>query len=48
MFADYDAKSFFDEVFEADGTPRPHYADIIKRIRSLSPWSSGDGAPSPT
>ena len=41
MFADYDAKSFFDEVFEADGTPRPHYADIIKRIRSLSPVEFG-------
>jgi len=41
VFADYDAKSFFDEVFEADGTPRPHYADIIKRIRSLSPVEFG-------
>ncbi|HMB33277.1 MAG TPA: circularly permuted type 2 ATP-grasp protein, partial [Methylomirabilota bacterium] len=41
MFGDYDAKSFFDEVFEPDGTPRPHYADIVKRIRSLSPVEFG-------
>ena len=41
MFADYDAKSFFDEVFGPDGDPRPHYADIVKRIRSLSPIEFG-------
>src|SRR5262249_31033730 len=36
VFGDYDAKSFFDEVFEPDGTPRRHYGDIVQRIRSLS------------
>ena len=41
MFGDYDAKSFFDEVFEPDGAPRPHYADIVQRIRSLSPVEFG-------
>ena len=41
MFGDYDAKSFFDEVFEPDGMPRRHYADIVKRIRSLSPVEFG-------
>ncbi|HUO64064.1 MAG TPA: hypothetical protein VMT97_10195, partial [Terriglobales bacterium] len=41
MFGDYDAKTFFDEVFESDGSPRPHYADIVKRIQSLSPVEFG-------
>jgi uncharacterized circularly permuted ATP-grasp superfamily protein len=41
VFGDYDAKRFFDEVFEPDGTPRPHYADIAKRIRSMSPVEFG-------
>jgi len=41
VFGDYDAKSFFDEVFEPDGMPRRHYADIVKRIRSLSPVEFG-------
>jgi hypothetical protein len=29
VFGDYDAKSFFDEVFESDGSARSHYADIV-------------------
>ena len=41
MFGDYDAKSFFDEVFEPDGSPRLHYADIVQRIGSLSPVEFG-------
>jgi len=41
VFGDYDAKSFFDEVFEPDGSARPHYADIVKRIQSLSPVEFG-------
>jgi len=41
VFGDYDAKSFFDEVFEPDGSPRPHYADIVQRIGSLSPVEFG-------
>src|SRR6202795_4830277 len=41
VFGDYDAKSFFEEVFEPDGSARPHYADIVKRIQSLSPVEFG-------
>ena len=41
MFGDYDAKSFFDEVFEPDGSARPHYPDIVERIGSLSPVEFG-------
>jgi len=41
VFGDYDAKSFFDEVFESDGSARSHYADIVKRIQSLSPVEFG-------
>ncbi|PYM58889.1 MAG: hypothetical protein DMD77_06480 [Candidatus Rokuibacteriota bacterium] len=41
VFRDYDAKSFFDEVFEPDGSPRLHYADIVQRIGSLSPVEFG-------
>src|SRR5262245_9358348 len=41
VFGGYDAKSFFDEVFEPDGSPRAHYADIVQRIGSLSPVEFG-------
>jgi uncharacterized circularly permuted ATP-grasp superfamily protein len=32
----YKPGPFFDEVFEPDGTPRPHYVPVVRRIKSLS------------
>jgi uncharacterized circularly permuted ATP-grasp superfamily protein len=34
VFADYDCRSFFDEVFEPGGEPRLHYAEIVRRLQS--------------
>ncbi len=33
----YDSGTFFDEAFEADGSPRPHYQHLIDRLNELSP-----------
>ncbi len=33
----YDSGTFFDEAFEADGRPRPHYQHLIDRLNELSP-----------
>lgn len=35
LFAGYDPDGFFDEVFTSDGEPRPHYRDLIERLRSF-------------
>lgn len=36
MKIDYDPGSFFDEMFEANGTPRPHYAKLAEAFGGLS------------
>ena len=36
VFRGYEQSGFFDEVFAADGTVRPHYEDVVGRIRRLS------------
>ena len=33
----YDSGTFFDEAFEADGSPRPHYQHLIDRLNELTP-----------
>ncbi len=35
LFTGYDPDGFFDEVFTPDGEPRPHYRDLIERLRSF-------------
>ena len=37
VFRGYEHGGFFDEVFDADGAVRPHYEDVVTRIRRLSP-----------
>ena len=37
MEIQYDRGNFFDEAFEADGTPRPHYQHLIDRLNELTP-----------
>jgi uncharacterized circularly permuted ATP-grasp superfamily protein len=37
MEIQYDRGTFFDEAFEADGTPRPHYQHLIDRLSELTP-----------
>ena len=37
MKIEYDPGSFFDEMFEADGTPRPHYAKLAEAFAGFSP-----------
>ena len=34
-FQNYEVDSFFDEAFQADGTPRPHYQALIERLKTL-------------
>ncbi len=34
--ASYDPAGFFDEMFEADLTPRPHYGELFAQLRRLS------------
>ncbi len=36
-FRDYDPGDFFDELFEADGTPRPGAKLLVEKIESLPP-----------
>jgi uncharacterized circularly permuted ATP-grasp superfamily protein len=36
LFDDYDRSGFFDEVFAADGSVRPHYAGVIGRLASFT------------
>ena len=35
MFANYDVDGLFDEMFEAQGKPRPHYAAVAARLGDL-------------
>ncbi len=37
LFDDYDHRAFFDEVFTAEGSVRPHYAGVIGRLGSFTP-----------
>lgn len=34
-FADYDLGNFFDEMWEAPGTVRPHYEELVQRLGQL-------------
>jgi uncharacterized circularly permuted ATP-grasp superfamily protein len=36
LFEGYVHDGFFDEVFDADGTVRPHYARLVERLEELS------------
>lgn len=36
LFSDYATDGFFDEVVAADGTIRPHYQQLVQRLRSFS------------
>lgn len=37
MFTDYDrGNGFYDEVFDADGSPRPHYRLLLRRLKELT------------
>src|SRR5262245_3892194 len=36
LFDDYTDDGFFDEMFEAPGQPRPHYARLYERLSELS------------
>src|SRR5262249_37393086 len=37
LLAGYDPGSFFDEMFEASGDPRPHYRKIHERLAAMGP-----------
>lgn len=37
MFADYNTEGFFDEMFEADGSVRPHYQMLRDRFEAMEP-----------
>ncbi len=37
LFDAYDRGSFFDEVFAADGSVRPHYAGVMQRLSGFTP-----------
>ena len=37
LFDAYDRNGFFDEVFAADGSVRPHYAGVIGRLSGFAP-----------
>ena len=37
VFGGYEQEGWFDEVFAADGSVRPHYEDVVARLRSFSP-----------
>ena len=36
LIAGYDAGSFFDEMLDADGRPRPHYRALYERLGALT------------
>jgi uncharacterized circularly permuted ATP-grasp superfamily protein len=36
LFDGYEPEQFFDEVFTEDGTVRPHYEDLVARLRSFT------------
>ena len=35
FFSDYQVGEFFDEMFAAPGTPRPHYAKVLDRFKEM-------------
>ena len=35
MFESYEAEGLFDEMFDASGEPRPHYASAAERLRAM-------------
>ncbi len=35
-FDDYKTESFYDEMFESDGVPRPHYRNLLERLQELT------------
>src|SRR5271167_573328 len=37
LFGDYSVGSFYDEMFAAQGEPRPHYAKIFEKLASMVP-----------
>jgi uncharacterized circularly permuted ATP-grasp superfamily protein len=37
MFHKYSIENVFDEMFEAPGRPRPHYAPVLEKFRQLGP-----------
>lgn len=37
IFAGYQTDGFFDEMFQADGQPRPHYRRLYQRLCAMSP-----------
>src|SRR5271167_5196412 len=37
LFSDYQVGSFYDEMFEAPGVPRPHYAKIFQKLAAMQP-----------
>src|SRR5215469_6596258 len=37
LFGAYQPGSFYDEMFSAPGTPRPHYAKMFQRLAALAP-----------
>lgn len=37
LFHSYDPGAFYDEMFSAPGTPRPHYAKMFQRLGSMAP-----------
>ena len=37
LFEGYEHEGFFDEVFTSDAAVRPHYEDILARLRSITP-----------
>ena len=37
LFGDYQAETFYDEMFSAPHQPRPHYAKIFEKLASMQP-----------
>src|SRR3954452_15211584 len=37
MFDQYEVNGVFDEMFEAPGTPRAHYAPVLQRLAKIAP-----------
>lgn len=37
LFSDYQTDGFFDEMFQSDGQPRPHYRKLYQRLCAMSP-----------
>ena len=35
-FEDYKTENFFDEVFDSNGAPRPHYRNLVERLSELT------------